>query len=63
MTFRIVTREGTDTIHGPHPTERCNLDDTERDDPIGQDDAWLVIKSGSAEACRYCFPLPSELVP
>jgi hypothetical protein len=61
--YRTVTRDGTDTVHRWPATESCNLDDTDNDLEISEDEAWQLITGGSADACQHCFPLPSELVP
>lgn len=61
--YRLVEREGTDTLHRWPATEMCNLDDTDRDKAleITQDQAWQIVGSGSVVACKHCFPLPNEL--
>jgi hypothetical protein len=59
--YRIVTREGADTLHRWPATESCNLDDTEADRQITEEDGWLMVTGGTAAACRHCFPLPEEV--
>lgn len=62
--YRLVQRDGEDTLHRWPATERCNLDDTDRDTALELDvDAAMLLITGSdptVHACHYCFPLEGE---
>jgi len=62
--FRLVQREGVDTLHRWPATERCNLDDTDRDTALDIDaDRAMELVTGSdptVYACHHCFPLESD---
>ena len=61
MKYRLVRREGVDTLHG-HPIEECNLDDSENDVELEmtRDEAEAIVQGGSAHACGHCKPLEQE---
>lgn len=63
-TFRLVARDGTDTLHRWPAMESCNLDDSERDTSleISLQQAAELIEGGTVDACKHCRPL-SELSP
>lgn len=46
-------RAGVDTIH-KNPGERCNLDDTESDRAVTEDEALASIESGDSVPCQHC---------
>lgn len=56
--FRLLERDGIDTLHRWPANEADNLDDTDRDRalPISEDQAKELIRSGSVLPCRRCFP-------
>jgi hypothetical protein len=50
-----VVRDGVDTVH-LNPGEQCNLDDTDRDRVVTEDDeAFAALSSGEAVACQHCW--------
>lgn len=60
--FRLVQREGEDTLHRWPATEQCNLDDTERDTAleISEEQAFELITGKTVHACKHCFPLSTD---
>jgi len=60
--YRLVQRAGVDTLHKWPATERCNLDDTERDTglDVSETQAWELVGNGTVLACQHCFP-PEQL--
>jgi hypothetical protein len=60
--FRLVQRDGEDTLHRWPALEQCNLDDTERDTAldIGPEEAAKLIEGGTVHACKHCRPLDAD---
>lgn len=56
--FRLVQRDGTDTLHRWPAHEADNLDDTARDTAleITEAQAWELVGSDTVHACVRCFP-------
>ncbi len=51
----VITRlAGVDTAHC-NPREECNLDDTDADRTVSEDEAFKALSDGSAAACRHCW--------
>lgn len=57
MKFRLVKREGVDTLHRYPAFEDCNLDNTDADVEVTEDEGWDAVTGGTAQACENCFPL------
>lgn len=52
--YVITKRAGVDTAHH-NPGERCNLDDTEADKVVTEDEAIAAVSSGDAAPCKHCW--------
>lgn len=57
--FRLVQRDGIDTLHRSPAHESCNTDDAS--DPttleISEEEAILLLQGGTVDACHHCEPL------
>jgi len=63
MSYRLVRRDGVDTLHRWPALEQCNLDDTDRDEAlkVSSEDAAKLIVGGSADPCGHCQPLEPDV--
>ena len=59
--FRLVERDGIDTLHRAPPLEACNTDDATKilGLKLNMAEAHRIAapKSGSALSCEHCKPL------
>lgn len=51
--YIVVRKDGIDVLH-VNPREECNLDDTEADQVLTEDEAEMAINLGTARACGHC---------
>ena len=52
--FRLVLREGVDTVHGEYSHEECNLDDATKRAVVDEATARALVESGQAHICQHC---------
>lgn len=59
MKYRLIQRDGIDTLHRSPAYEACNTDDAS--DPktleISEEEALLLVQGGAVDACHHCEPL------
>jgi hypothetical protein len=51
--YVVVKKDGIDTLH-VNPREECNLDDTELDRELTEDEAEAALNIGTVRACGHC---------
>lgn len=54
--YRLTARGKVSTLHRDPATERCNLDETDRDEAVDEMTAGRLLDAGDAAPCAYCFP-------
>jgi hypothetical protein len=57
MHYRIVLRDGADTLHVEHPFEECNVDDAADAQTVDELTAMALVARGDAQVCQHCQPL------
>jgi len=55
LSQKILSSEADDVLHGEHPTEACNTDDTQHDEAIDDETAAALASMSNARLCRHCF--------
>ena len=58
--FRLVLREGVDTVHGEYSHEECNLDDATKRAVVDEATARALVESGQAHICQHCRPMDPQ---
>jgi len=58
MPYRLSQKRSgpaDDVLHGEHPTESCNLDDSQHDEEVDDETAAALASAGIAGLCGHCF--------
>lgn len=56
--FKVVRKDGVDTLHIEHPHEECNVDDAADVRRIDAMTADAMLARGHARRCEHCKPEP-----